>query len=75
MLLKHCNALLYISSFSQEEEIRRAEEERLKKEDEEAEKWMSMISVDKEGTGALGHAFYYRIPAGYTHHLAPSACP
>ena len=25
----------------------------MKKEEEEAEKWMSMISVDKEGTGAL----------------------
>ncbi len=31
--------------------MKRAEEERIKKEDEEAARWMGMISVDQEGTG------------------------
>lgn len=36
---------------AQEEEMKKAEEERIKKEEEEASQWMSLISVDKEGTG------------------------
>ncbi len=38
---------------AQEEEIRRAAEERQRKEDEEAAKWMNMISVQEAGHGAL----------------------
>ena len=34
--------------------MRRTEEERAKKEDEEAQKWMGMISVEKGGTGVRG---------------------
>lgn len=37
----------------QEEEIRRAAEERARREEAEAAKWMSMISVQESGTGEL----------------------
>lgn len=47
----HLTVLLVPSYASQDAEIAREAAERRKREDEEARKWMGMISVEGEGTG------------------------
>ncbi len=48
--------------------MRRAAEERQKQEDEEAAKWMGMISVEKEGTGRSPSTLTFTCPGQTQSH-------
>ena len=51
----------------QEDEIQRAKDERLQKQEEEAAKWMSMITKQDEGTGEMGEGRHKSAAGPWLH--------